>query len=399
MSGVTKRIYQGEIRDIVKMWNKQLKHIAQVLPKDYEDDDIISELKRYYPYEWESVEIKYGYYKIKDKYIKKKTGKFRYEMESPEKLLLKCSMYRKLSSGLYKEKYKVNFSNEKLLLEKEKLWSTRKGKIDRITQKIDKAKSKTQQVTPDFLDQLIGLYERKNTTQKDKVYIILELKKYYTPKIIQFFFKLNDIELNRQLREIAFYHLQDFNYQPRLRKQKYMQVHVKNKRRKQYLKKEYPNKRYNIPENPEELEYRINNAKEQKIKSYDIFISHSSIDRTFIQKLISFENNQKKNVYCDWISDNDYLKRNLLCEATLNVLKVRLAQSEALLFVESENSLNSVWCKYELNYYLSLNKPIYVIKIEEIEKGSFRIRKMEDLWFKDPNYEQLAILSGKKIIS
>lgn len=46
----------------------------------------------------------------------------------------------------------------------------------------------------------------------------------------------------------------------------------------------------------------------------------------------------------------------------------------------------------------SLNKPIYVIKIEEIEKGSFRIRKMEDLWFKDPNYEQLAILSGKKII-
>lgn len=58
-----------------------------------------------------------------------------------------------------------------------KLWEARKYKIDRINSKIEIALSKTQQVTPSFINQLIGLYERKNTTQKDKVYILLELKK------------------------------------------------------------------------------------------------------------------------------------------------------------------------------------------------------------------------------
>ena len=76
---------------------------------------------------------------------------------------------------------------------------------------------------------MIGLYERKTTSQKDKVYIIQELKKYYNPKVVNFFFKLNDTELNKQLREIAFKHLQSFNYEPRLRKQKYMKIHTKNK--------------------------------------------------------------------------------------------------------------------------------------------------------------------------
>lgn len=59
------------------------------------------------------------------------------------------------------------------------------------------------------------------------------------PQIIRFFFKLNDTELNKQLRWIAFYHLQSFNYQPRARRQKFMQVHTKNKKRKEYLKKVY----------------------------------------------------------------------------------------------------------------------------------------------------------------
>ena len=55
-----------------------------------------------------------------------------------------------------------------------------------------------------FLDQLIGLYNRINTSQKDRMYIIHELKKYYNPKVIKFFFKLNDTELNKQLRKLHF---------------------------------------------------------------------------------------------------------------------------------------------------------------------------------------------------
>ena len=176
MSGVTKHIYAHEIYDILGMWDKQLEHISRVLREDYEDRDIVSALKLYYPYEWESVEVKYDYYTIKDKHIKKKKGKYRYEMKKPEDLLHECWMYKKLISDGYKEKHKEAFFSEKQLLEVLLLWDERKHKIDRITKKIKKAKEKTQQVTPEFLDKLIGLYDRNITSQKDKMYFILEFK-------------------------------------------------------------------------------------------------------------------------------------------------------------------------------------------------------------------------------
>lgn len=399
MSGVTKHIYEHEIRDIISMWNTQLKSIQRLLPKDYTENDIVSLLKHFYPHEWYSVEVKYWYYHKKDKYIKRRFGKTRYNMKSPEMLLHSSSIYREIMSDEKRKMYAVSYSEKEVDELKRKLWDKRKSKIEKINQKIEKAKSRTQQVTPNFIDQLIGLYERKNTSQKDKMYILAELQKYYSFDIIQFFFKLNDTELNKQLRWIAFYHLQSFNYHPRARRQKYMQVHTRNKKKKEYLKKVYPDERYTIPKTPMELEYRIENAKEQKIKTYDFFISHSSIDSSSVQKLILYENQNGKNIFCDWINDSDYLKRNLLCKATLKVLEKRLEQSRGLLFVDSNNSRHSIWCKYELNYYSELGKPMFIIAIEDIENGKFEIMPFLDKWYRDSAYKELALLESSKITS
>lgn len=62
MSGVTKHIYDHEIRDIISMWNMQLKSIQELLPKGYKNEDIVEMLKHFYPHEWYSVEVKYWYY-------------------------------------------------------------------------------------------------------------------------------------------------------------------------------------------------------------------------------------------------------------------------------------------------------------------------------------------------
>lgn len=397
MSGVTKHIFEHEIRDVISMWSKQLKEIKNILPQSYTEEDIIAMLKEFYPHEWNSVEIKYWYYEKKDRNIKKRFGKKRYNMKRPEQLLRSVAEYKKIMSVQYQNDYADNYSEEKSEKLKRELWEKRKSKIKKIDQKIEKAKFKTQQVTPEFLDQLIGLYERKNTSQKDKMYILLELQKYYSPQIMQFFFKLNDTELNKQLRWIAFYHLQSFNYQPRARRQKYMQVHTKNKNKKKYLREVYPNESYKIPKTPDELEYRIENAKEQKIKTYDFFISHSSKDSASVQKLIQYENQNGKNIFCDWINDVDYLKRHLLCSATLKVLEKRLEQSKGVIFVLSDNSMNSMWCKYELNYFEELERPIYFIKTEDIEKDNFMITPLIDKWYLDAEYKQLALLEGSKI--
>ncbi|WP_412175034.1 toll/interleukin-1 receptor domain-containing protein [Campylobacter sp. RKI_CA19_01116] len=398
LSGVTKHIFEKDIKDILYMWNCQLKTIVPILPKVYTKEDIIELLKKYYPHEWKSVEIKYNYYTIKDRHIKRHKKRIRYNMQKPNSLIKNVSLFKKIINKEYQEQhykkyneiYKQNMENQ--------LWDKRFPKIDRIDKKINKALSKTQQMCPSFFDKLIGFYERKNTSQSDRMYILAELKKYYSNKIIQFFFKLNDTELNKQLRVSAFYHLQSFNYQPRLRKQKYMQIHTKNKKRKEFLKNIYARERSRIKGNPQELEYRINNAKEeQKIKEYDFFISHSYLDGEEIQKLIAFLNRNNKNVFCDWICDNDYLKRKLLCKETLKVLEKRMEQSKAMIFVESDNSKKSQWCKYELNYFYNLKKPIYVIPKNFIQLGNFGIKAIDDLWFIEENLE-LSNLVRKLLI-
>lgn len=69
MSGVTRHIFEKDIRDIFRMWNSQLKTIIPILPKRYTKENVIDLLKKYYPHEWESVKIKYDYYTIKDRHI------------------------------------------------------------------------------------------------------------------------------------------------------------------------------------------------------------------------------------------------------------------------------------------------------------------------------------------
>ena len=371
MSGVTKHIAEQEKRNIISMWNKELKEINAILPQHYTSKDIVATLMRFYPHEWNSVVVKVEYYRIKEKHLERRGKKPRYEVEKPEKILESVSLYKSLMSCGTRERYAAAFDEQTRTQAEEVLWQKRKKKIERIDQKIKQAKQRTQVVTPDFIDAMIGLYNRKRTSQKDRVYILAELKKYYNIKIVRFLFKLNDTEVNEQLRDEAFYHLQSFGFQPRKRRQKYMQIHTKNRKRRWYLKNVYPKEKYDIPHNPDELEYRIKNAKEQKIKSYDYFISHSSKDSSSVQILIEHENGERKNVFCDWICDADYLKRHLLCEATLSVLKERLRQSKAILFVDSPNSRKSVWCRYELNFFASLKKPIYVISKKDIDTDNF----------------------------
>lgn len=397
MGGVTKHIFNADIKDIVAMWDDEIKSIQPLLPREYTEKDIISQLKKYYPYEWKSVEYKYSYYQSKDKFLQRRLGKCRYCMPNPETLIKSVKSYIKLLSRNIRQQHRQTYSDRNCQTSSEELWNRRKSHIERIDKKIELALSKTQRMEPEFIDQLMGLYKRKNTTMKDRAYILLELQKYYNPKIIRFFFKLNDTEINLQLRNEAFCHLQGFNFHPRLRKQQFMQVHTKNRKRKQYLKKEYAYEKYEIPKCPDELEYRINNSQEQKLKTYDYFISHSSIDSKAVQKLIFEENDQGKNVFCDWINDVDYLKRHLLCEATLNVLKKRMEQSKALIFVKSENSLISDWCSYELNYFHQFNRPMFFITKEDIINKNFELQTLDSKEFLDKDYEKKVLIAGSNI--
>jgi len=391
MSGFTKHMYTKELESIKKDLSNYVNKISVVLPREYGLETIVSLIKRYYPFEWQIFNEKYNYYCAKDRKLKALGKKVRFAMIEPILLIESLTIIRKLFSEQYIYLHKNSFNREMQISAEEKFKKERDPKIRKRQEKITKAKIKAQEIEPFFLDELMGLYDKKTTSQKDRVYIFKELQRYYCSKVIVFFKKKVETEYNRQLREMVFYHLKELGHFAILRKQKYMRIPSKNKKRRKFLKDVYINERFNINEIPEELEYRIQNSKEQRIKTYDFFISHSSVDFNEIQCLIRELNRGKKNVYCDWINDNDYLKCNLVGLATRKVIEKRIEQSEAIILVVSEHSKKSKWVKYELNYAYQLNKPIYAIRKEDISIESYSTDKLNDLWFQDENYKNIKL--------
>lgn len=391
MSGYTKHIFMKDLRKINSDLTRFVKSIIPLLPYSYNFDTINLLLKRFYPYELFIINEKYEYYCSKERYLQAVGKKSRFKMATPSNLIRKLPIYKKISTSEYIQQHQKNYDEITQKEEENKLAITRNPKIKKICDKIKKSKAKAQQVEPAFLDALMGLYDRKNTTQKDKVYIFVELQKYFCSKTIRFFYKKIDTEYNRQLREMACKHLQSLGFQPKLGRQKYIRIPSRNKKRREYLKNTYAYESYAIQGIPEELEYRLENSKEQRIKSYDFFISHSSTDYAEVQSLLEYLNRDGKNVYCDWIADKDYLKRQLLGKETLAVIKKRIQQSNAVIFVVSDKSVSSNWCKYELNYAHGLGKCIYAIPKDHILNCNFEYNKVIDTWFIDPAYEDLAL--------
>jgi hypothetical protein len=393
MSGFTKHQSTVFLEDQKKKFSQYINEVVNALPQEYTFETIFTLIKKYFPYELQQLSEGCSYYNLKDNKLRPHGKKIRHRIPKPVEILESLKITKKLLDANYKKSHNKLFDKNNQQENIQKLNQTRLPKINKIKSKIETAKKRAQLVEPKFLDKLMGLYDRKTTTQKDKVYIFKELEKYYCTKTIKFFKKKVDAEYNMQLRRMAFLHMQGFMHFVTLRRQKYMRIPSKNKKRRKYLKDVYAYEKFKIESIPEELEYRINNSKEQKLKRYDFFVSHSSIDFNEVQNLIHALNKQKKDVYCDWMNDTDYLKRNLLSDATKAVIEKRLDQSMNVIFVNSRDSQKSKWVKYELNYFHSLKRSIFEVSLEELRNGNFNYQKLTNMWFLDNEFKKIDLLN------
>ena len=50
-----------------------------------------------------------------------------------------------------------------------------------------------------------------------------------------------------------------------------------------------------------------------------------------------------------------------------------------------------------INYFKDLGKKMYMVRKESIDEGEYNIEEMNDEWYIDKNYKNLALLEGKKI--
>ena len=107
------------------------------------------------------------------------------------------------------------------------------------------------------------------------------------------------------------------------------------------------------------------------MKKYDLFLSHSSFDSELLLSLKLILNHCHVNVYVDWVSDRNALKRELTNANTAKTIIERLKSSKALLYIHTEASQNSKWAPWELGFFHALKRKICIYNPNNIEKAPY----------------------------
>lgn len=352
MPGKTKRKYVGELLRFNKSLKQPLRNIKSILPQEYSSGAIITEFKMYYPLIWKEMQERFEHYKAKDDFLIRNGKKIRYKPLPPHDYLLSLPQIKLWLSKGGLENHKVSFDR-----------TSQQENIKFLTQERDKSKNKyetkiktntrkIQEIEPLYIDAFIAAYHQRGISTEGKIEILNELKKFQSEKIIHFFYKINDAEKNNQIREMAFNHLQSVG--------KYVKLRPKFRGKQ----KTYMVETSDFDMTPEDLWQRLESNKIQNKKHFDFFISHSYANKNEVLNTIKCLNKQGYAVYCDWASDNDFLKRDLVSDHTKLVLKKRLEQSENIMLLKSEKALNSDWVAFELEYFTKIGRPIYFIELD-----------------------------------
>ena len=113
---------------------------------------------------------------------------------------------------------------------------------------------------------------------------------------------------------------------------------------------EYGEKKEQIFYENAELSMRFDSVNKRKNIEYDIFLSHSSLDKKLVLTLVDLFNEAGYSVYVDWLEDTQ-LDRSDVTRNTAQVLRNRMNDSKGLSYVATSNSTNSKWCPWELGYF------------------------------------------------
>ena len=359
--GRMKRKYNAELIRFDKTLRKPIHNVLSIMPKGFTDKEFLCEFKLLYSYLWDDVCAKAKEYRRMDNGLEKKGFPKRYFFPTP-------AMYiKKVSTPIIKNKA----LHEKLILYSEERMNFRNSLIKECAIKRQKREVKLetnlkyiQKVTPSYSNYYIQTYfhcKQSNPIDVDTRYAILfEASKYKSPITIKFLHKVNASERNYHLRYFAFQALQKFGVKD---------VRLQKNRKG---KKKVGDKIVPIPiETPDDLIHSIYNSQLEQMKKYDLFLSHSSFDSELLLSLKSVLNHSNVNVYVDWVSDRNALKRELTNINTANTIIERLKSSKALLYIHTQASQNSKWTPWELGFFHALKGKICIYNPDNIEKAPY----------------------------
>lgn len=357
MAGITKRKYMSENIRIYKQMTNQLNSIKKILPEIYDGNILFDLYSKYFSTTIQMLNQRYEYYRSKDIFLRSVGKKKRYKILNSKDFFFSSQKVKHMLSYGQRLQHKQQYSEE-----------CKTDSLIKLEQKLNKSLSKKlviakkcehiQDIEPIYIDIFIKIYHRSN--HLEKILIFNELKKFNNSKTITFFYKLNDSERNNQIRNMAFQHLQSLGKYVKLRK------NFKGNKKSYHIDSTLPNY------SPEELVKFLNSNSVESKKKYDIFISHSYLDKDLVKSTKNALNLKNLSCYYDWTSDQDFLKRTLISDYTKEVLKKRIEQSEIFLLllthnVIAEDKIISEWVEMEIEYAKSLGKKILCINLANVK--------------------------------
>lgn len=107
-------------------------------------------------------------------------------------------------------------------------------------------------------------------------------------------------------------------------------------------------------------------------ESFDVFLSHSVRDAELITGVKRLLEEQGLKVYVDWLVDPQ-LDRSAVTKETAALLRQRMRQSKALIFVATDNTSASKWMPWELGFFDGF-KPgnVAIMPVLDNESGAFQ---------------------------
>lgn len=343
-------------------FKRPMKKVAKAMPVGFTDEDFYEAYKKYYPYMVEEAQKMCDDYKRHNASRKKKGYKNIVFFPEPVALLKQASGKTIRSTRKAHQNGNV-MSEEELARYTQELERDSKDKIEKRKRKKEAFLEQAQEVEPKYIKKLTNLYfitRKANSLDVNSRYLILlEIAQFKCKESITVLSKINSCDKNYDMRHLAFNLLQQMGEHPWLARNR------KGKKRQSAIQP------IDIAENPTRLVEHIYKYQGSIHQRYDVFLSHSSYDTKQLLKLKQKLNAEGLVVYIDWVNDKVMMNRKNQNDDTWTVLKLRMDESEKMLFVMTDNSLRSTWTPKEIDFFKSLNKEILVYQPEEITEKPF----------------------------
>lgn len=105
-------------------------------------------------------------------------------------------------------------------------------------------------------------------------------------------------------------------------------------------------------------------------QTYDIFLSHSYLDKDIIIGLKGQLEKMKYSVYVDWIEDDD-LDRRKVTKETADIIRKRMKNCKCLFFAISVSSSTSKWMPWECGYFDGLKGRVSILPVTKSTQSNF----------------------------